>query len=239
MRILRAARAEVRGAWRSLQYDLTRRSQQGAPPAPDPSFDPFEGGPRRVIVSAGVAALVVGGAVGSYFGVVNGLGSLLDRPPAPGALPSVTGDSDDVTAPAAAPAPGRQRGTGISDLPGGATGGSRVPGAGLPGTTPGAVPPAAPVRATPVAIGRATVPPAPPAATSDPDVPVPTPAPSYECEEPPQSTSTPTPYGNGSTPSPDASQAPSQQASGGPDEPASPSGTTETGYASDDEGYAQ
>jgi hypothetical protein len=83
-----------------MRYDLARRPGRGDP-RPGPAerhvphdYDPYEGGPRRIIVTSGMAALIVGGAVGSYFGVVNGLGALLDRPPAPAALPTVSGDSD-------------------------------------------------------------------------------------------------------------------------------------------------
>jgi len=80
--IWRAVRDEATGAWRSLKYDLGRRRRGGAHTEPGhPEYDAFAGGPRRIIISSGFAALVLGGALGGYFGVVHGLGALLRPPP--------------------------------------------------------------------------------------------------------------------------------------------------------------
>ncbi|HEU5109532.1 MAG TPA: hypothetical protein VFT95_13395, partial [Micromonosporaceae bacterium] len=76
MKIWPAVRDEVQGAWRSMRYDMARRpgrpgaQQAGGNPVelgrPEArhvpaDYDPYEGGPRRVLVSAGMAALIVGG----------------------------------------------------------------------------------------------------------------------------------------------------------------------------------
>jgi hypothetical protein len=158
-----------------MRYDLrrpgvVRRGRDGARvvdlgPAPT-DYDPYEGGPRRVIVSAGVAALIIGGTIGSYFGVVNGLGALLERPPAPGALPAVANDSD-VTA---------LRPPGVATAP--------RQGPGQPAAGPAPTATTAATASVGRRVGRATAPLGMPEA-GVPELPGLTPAPECPCEEPP------------------------------------------------------
>jgi hypothetical protein len=176
-------------------------------PAP-PDYDPYEGGPRRVIVSAGVATLIIGGAVGSYFGVVNGLGALLERPPAPGALPAVSNDSD-VTAlrtPGAATAPGRS----------------------VAQPAAGPAPTATPAATAPIGrgVGRATAPLGTPEA-GVPELPeLPDPLPECPCEEEPDATAPP----YGPTDSPEPTTDPSWPAEPTPTASPEASHTSEAGY---------
>jgi hypothetical protein len=114
-----------------------------------------------------MAALIVGGAVGSYFGVVNGLGALLDRPPAPAALPMVSGDSD-VTAlgtPRAQGAGGERAGRAVAGTGAGA--------ANLHGH--GEAPDASVGLSAGRAVGRATPTRPVPTLETTPDAPAPTP----------------------------------------------------------------
>jgi hypothetical protein len=108
--ILRAARREVAGAWRSLRYDIHRRpgtadspadgypdvtsgglSTFGGPLAEGMDFDPFDRPPRRLVAVTAFGALALAGAAGSYLAVINGLGALVGGPatPPPAPLPLV------------------------------------------------------------------------------------------------------------------------------------------------------
>jgi hypothetical protein len=101
----RRTRSELAGAWRSVRYDLGRRRVPAAPqPAPvadvtstglstfggplaedlSLGFDPGyrRRPPRRAVAVSAFGVLTVAGAVGSYFAVVNGVGSLLSAPAA-------------------------------------------------------------------------------------------------------------------------------------------------------------
>jgi hypothetical protein len=88
MSLWRIARDEVAGAWRSLRYDLRRRSDadirtDAAGGLLDDAFrddDEFDRPPRRMVAVSAFSLLAVIGAAGSYFAVVNGLGSLLTEP---------------------------------------------------------------------------------------------------------------------------------------------------------------
>lgn len=210
VRIWPVVRNEISGAWRSLRYDLSRRAESrpaGQPgAAEDPYRDSFEASPRRAVISTGVAALVVTGAVGSYLGVANGLGALLDDAPNPGSLPTVSGedgagarDADRSPAPHGRPPVSVVRsGVAAAGPPPSAGPVGGVPAAGAPvgpvenvppgGGAPTAVPPpAGPPTASPSPTGSATAPvptPTTPGATPDgssvspsPDLPVPMPAP--------------------------------------------------------------
>jgi hypothetical protein len=111
-------RTEVAGAWRSLRYDLDRRTEPAAPSGPDVTctgmstfgpITPSELGtgytdelprrPRRMLAVTGFAALAAAGAMGSYFLVVNGLSS---DESAVAVTQQVYPPADETTAPAAA-----------------------------------------------------------------------------------------------------------------------------------------
>lgn len=104
--ILRAARREVAGAWRSLRYDIGHRpgtadspadgypdvtsgglSTFGGPMADGVELDPYDRPPRRLLAASALGALALAGAAGSYLAVVNGLGTIAAnsaaRPPEP------------------------------------------------------------------------------------------------------------------------------------------------------------
>ena len=105
----RKTRSELAGAWRSVQYDLGRRpnvedcgpvadvtstglSTFGGPFAVDASTGYHLRGerrpPRRMVAVGAFGVLAVAGAAGSYFAVVNGLGSLFaDEPAGPEPYP--------------------------------------------------------------------------------------------------------------------------------------------------------
>ncbi|MEV1287936.1 hypothetical protein [Micromonospora sp. NPDC049679] len=75
-------RRELAGAWRSLRYDLARRPT--ATRHPYGSADWAEGRkPRRLLAMSGIGMLAVVGAIGTYFGVVIGLGALISDEGAP------------------------------------------------------------------------------------------------------------------------------------------------------------
>lgn len=216
MSILRAAREEVAGAARSLRYDLTlvRPTTRRALPGRD-GTDRLalpDRRVRRLPAAAGVGALVLAGAAGTYFAVLTGLGALIDNatpvaPVARGAMP-VDGPGHFAAAEPADHAAGHA----------GAARSGRV----------AAPPTAAPVFPLPtVAAGR-------PEATTAGEVPVPTPAPSCVCEVLP----VPTPSAPGPTvtatptdaPSPTPSNSPTATPSAGPT--ATPSASRPAGEVS-------
>jgi hypothetical protein len=190
----RAVRDELSGAWRSLRYDLRRKP---APEDPGSSgtteYDAFEGGPRRILVSSGMAALVLGGAVGGYFGVVNGMDALLQ--PRPATVPQPAADGLVTAGPVdRGAAPARRVPATKAPVRGGqpaAPAGPTVSGHGGPARHPKTRP--APRRARP---------------------PVPTPAPSCSCAPPPApvpSSSNPA----SPTPTPSVSPTPDPDGAGG------------------------
>jgi hypothetical protein len=96
--IWQAVRQELRGAWRSLHYDLNQRAGDPDQRAGDWEEDTerlaaYEAPPRRLraIAVVGVTAVVVlGGAIGGYFAVVGGVGALMNQSTLPpDALPAV------------------------------------------------------------------------------------------------------------------------------------------------------
>jgi hypothetical protein len=112
MSLWRSTRNEVAGAWRSLRYDMGRRTPEDAPPAPAPVRAPdvtstgmstFAGAaaephrpehtggyvrsPRRVLALSAFGVLAIVGAAGAYFAVVGGLGAVLQPGPAPQPYP--------------------------------------------------------------------------------------------------------------------------------------------------------
>jgi hypothetical protein len=130
---------ELRGAWRSLRYDFQKEEY-----APAPS------GRRRLRAVATVAAagvLVLGGAVGTYFAVVGGLGVLVSQP-APPADPLPAEEVSGSPSPQGKPAPGvtAVATQPVSDIASSAT---KAPANGVPVPKPAAscrcTPPPAPV----------------------------------------------------------------------------------------------
>jgi hypothetical protein len=108
MSLWRNACDEMAGAWRSLRYDLRRRSDADTAGAEfdDPAStglntfggaglgslytgdDEFDRPPRRLVAVSAFGLLALIGAAGSYFAVVNGLGALLVQEPGdPGTRP--------------------------------------------------------------------------------------------------------------------------------------------------------
>jgi hypothetical protein len=101
MSLWRMACDEVAGAWRSLRYDLRRRSDADARQAagfPDtasnevstfggPGTDPYSvhdeyaRPPRRLVAVSAFGLLALVGAAGSYFTVLHGIGDLLAEDP--------------------------------------------------------------------------------------------------------------------------------------------------------------
>lgn len=104
MNIWRAVHREAMAAWRSMRYDLRRPSEerQSTEVLPQvavsadqehPQYDAYARRTRRVRNALVVAALAVGGAAATYFGVVGGLTALLAHDAAPpSALPGVTAE---------------------------------------------------------------------------------------------------------------------------------------------------
>ncbi|GAA3340361.1 hypothetical protein GCM10020358_27680 [Amorphoplanes nipponensis] len=106
MTMWRKARTEVAGAWRSVRYDLARPERGGGVPvvrrgaghpdvtstgygtfggtglngAPRTSYGELVTRPRRLAAASAFGVLAVAGAAGSYFAVVNGMGTLVDKP---------------------------------------------------------------------------------------------------------------------------------------------------------------
>jgi hypothetical protein len=228
----RRTRSELAGAWRSVRYDLDKRPGTG-PAGPDhepeqdatstgmstfgvpvadelsSGYDPvYERAPRRFAAAGAFGVLAVVGAAGSYFAVVNGLGSLLAEKPA-GAEPY----------PLAAPAAGADATAGMG------RGSARLPDVGTAGTTTTGAPSVLVVpTATPAqiqAMARPRTPRAAGAPPRRPNAPAPS-VPGCDCLVPP----VPTPTGPSPTPSPtdspSASPAPSDTGSATPADPVDP-----------------
>lgn len=131
MSIWQALRRELRGAWRSLHYDLGQRAtpvlETGSMPDADPmastttagpslpEYEAYDPPPRRLRALAVITVatvVVLGAAVGGYFAVVGGVGALMSQTSPPSnALPAVahpaastaTPGQPSVTAPAPSP----------------------------------------------------------------------------------------------------------------------------------------
>ncbi|GIF76786.1 hypothetical protein [Asanoa siamensis] len=75
----RGVRKEFVGAWRSLQYDLSRarRKRPDGDETTELIFPGHAGQPGRRVAAGGFVLVSVAGAIGTYFAVVNGLGALL------------------------------------------------------------------------------------------------------------------------------------------------------------------
>ena len=217
----RRTRSELAGAWRSVRYDLGKRS--GADLEDDPVADvtstgmstfggplagePYTGyaldqerrPPRRVAAAGAFGVLAVAGAAGSYFAVVNGLGSLLAEKPA-GAEPY----------PLAAAAPPQAEAASTAGM---GRGNARPVEAPAPATV--LVVPTTAATATPApAVARqvrARTTPAPPRRTTTPAAPVP---PGCDCMTPP----VPTPTAPSASPS-DSPSAPATPTDSGPADP--------------------
>jgi hypothetical protein len=110
MSLWRMARDEIAGAWRSLRYDLRRRSDAdarrsagfhdatsndvstfgGPGTGPYSVHDEYARPRRRLVAVSAFGLLALVGAAGSYFAVVNVLGDLLaEDPPESGPFPLV------------------------------------------------------------------------------------------------------------------------------------------------------
>lgn len=223
MSLWRRTRDEMAGAWRSLRYDMGRRTDDDARdggPVPDVTctgMSTFGGTPaeplrtahdgparppRRLVAVTAFGVLTVVGAAGSYFAVVNGLGSLLHEPPsAPGPYPL------------AAAAPEHRGDTDIDSVAGMGRGTASVPGVTRTMPVPPTMPSApAPVR-IPVTIDGVPVRPAEPEKTGDVDC---------DCLTPPVPTPT-------APPSPSPSPNPSPSASAGPTPPEDTPEPTDSG----------
>jgi hypothetical protein len=232
----RRTRSELAGAWRSVRYDLDKRpgtgpagadhepeqdatstgmSTFGVPVSDELSsgYDPvYERAPRRLAAVGAFGVLAVVGAAGSYFAVVNGLGSLLAEKPA-GAEPY----------PLAAPAAGADATAGMG------RGSARLPDAGTAGATttgpsvlivPTTAPAQVQAQAQPRTPRGAGVPP------RRRDAPAPS-VPGCDCLTPP----VPTPTGPTPTPSPtdspSSSPSPADTGSASPADSADPTESPE------------
>jgi hypothetical protein len=222
MSLLRRTRNEMAGAWRSLRYDVGRRTgepmDQDREPAPDitstgmstfggvagehprEECDEFARPPRRLVAASAFGVLAVAGAAGSYFAVVNGLGALLgDEPAGPQPYPLA----------AAAPTAGADTVAGSTAGMGrGATSVRRAPAvAAAPAATTGVALPATTLRKPTRSGQRPAAKPAEPGATTWPDCdcltpPVPTPT-APPPPSPAPTTASPSADPNSSEPSPD------------------------------------
>ncbi|MEV4534885.1 hypothetical protein AB0J82_13745 [Asanoa sp. NPDC049518] len=79
----RGVRKELEGAWRSIQYDVARarsRRKDGEETT-ELIFPEHARPPRRLRATGGFVLVSLVGAVGTYFAVVNGLGTLLETGP--------------------------------------------------------------------------------------------------------------------------------------------------------------
>jgi len=220
-------RTELTAAWRSLRYDIDRwRARRASAEVTTELVFPENARPaprRRLLATAGFGAFAVVSAVGTYFGVVNGLGAILapeaaaqEAPPAAVAGAAGTGSRPADPAPpgeagrtARSGGPltdaGRQAATGH---PGGGGTGDGAPPAG--GGDPGPVPPTGhPIPEE----SRTPAPPAPTATAS----PTPSPSPAPTGSDPtgsPAPTATPQPSGPEQTP--DGSWSPRRHQDGRP-----------------------
>jgi hypothetical protein len=234
MSVWRKTRTEVAGAWRSLRYDLGRRTEQQEPPAavvPDvtstgmSTFGGITGhtGPaeryaeparprRRLAAAAAFVALAVAGSAGSYLAVVTGFGGLLHGDSAAaGERPlAAAGRAGD------APAGGTDA---ISRL-------GRGPAAAVPdGSTAQPVPPQRP--AAPATVPPAARPAPPPQRPAQPGTPT---REGCDCLNPPVPTPT-APPSSSPSPSPSDSASPSPNAS----ESSDPTGPSADPTASGDD----
>src|SRR2546430_4142615 len=84
---------ELVGVWRSVRYDLGRRTSLSRQRTEvlHPEYDAYHQRPSRrgfvATVLAAVVTTVVGGVVGPYVAVARGLGAVLSAPPARPGLP--------------------------------------------------------------------------------------------------------------------------------------------------------
>lgn len=227
MSLWRRTRDEMAGAWRSLRYDMGRRTDDDArddAPAPDvtctgmstfgvPPAGSLRTGPdgpvrppRGLVAVSAFGVLTVVGAAGSYFAVVNGLGSLLrESPSAPGPYPL-----------AAAAPDGRGDGD-VDSVAGMGRGAASVPGVARTMPVPPTLLSAPPPVQLPASPGGVPVRSAQPEKTGEPDcdcltppVPTPTAPPSPSPDPSPSASAEPTPPPD--TPEPTESGSPSPTA---------------------------
>jgi hypothetical protein len=222
MNLWRKTRTEAAGAWRSLRYDMGRRRVgPGADERPDDvtstgmstfgmpmddlrtGYEEFGRPPRRLVAVSVFAALTVAGSVGSYFAIVNGLGSLLrEKPAAPRTYPMAAAEPPADNGAGTGATAGLGRGAAPAKAP-------AVPGTAAAAASPAAVPPAAGV----LPVQRRT---APGAAQ-----PVPPPC---DCRTPP----VPTPTAPSTSPSGSASPSASPSEPGADDPSVSPDPSAST-----------
>ncbi|SNT52781.1 hypothetical protein SAMN05421812_108173 [Asanoa hainanensis] len=76
----RGVRKELEGAWRSIQYDLSRAKTRrtDGEETTELIFPEQNRPPRRLRATGGFVLVSLVGAIGTYFAVVNGLGALLE-----------------------------------------------------------------------------------------------------------------------------------------------------------------
>ena len=224
MSLWRSINNELSGAWRSLRYDLDRRSVRardlgsadrfaGTPP---PSGRP----PRRFVAISAIGVVALIGAAGSGLAVVNGLGPLpAEEPAAPQSFPLVAEAAPRLTAPTAvrttrkarsgrpaptAPAPKRRR-TAVAATPVRPTTEATVP-----------APVARPlprIRITPTTPHTFARPPSTPCVCTTPPMSAPT-SPSSQMSPTGHPSITPSPFASSSaTPEPHRSDTPSDEPS--------------------------
>jgi hypothetical protein len=243
MSLWRTTRNEVAGAWRSVRYDIGRRTPDDAHPGPAPGpvpdvtstgmntfagvavdpyrreeFDPYVPPPRRVLAVSAFGVLAIAGAAGTYFAVVGGLGAVLHPAPA-GHGPY----------PLAVDAPTSWPGADVDSVAGMGQGTVVAPAgpAAKPATGTAATPPATPTTPPTAPVPATTTPrvPQPPApdtpGSSDcdcltPPVPTPTAPPAPGPAPEPTPSASPSPSGSESepTPSDSGSEPPSAEPSG-------------------------
>ncbi|GIF68116.1 hypothetical protein Ais01nite_61510 [Asanoa ishikariensis] len=202
----RGVRKELEGAWRSVQYDLTRarsRRKDGEETT-ELIFPEQARPPRRLRATGGFALASLVGAVGTYFAVVNGLGALLatdttgqgETPASVVAVGEGTGQR-----PAAAAEARPERTVRIARQGGPLTVAGRAASAGGAGSwdthdgVPGGDGPAAepvPPKGAPVPEDSDDAPP-----QVDPPAPSPSPTPTPEPTEEPSASPSPTPSASG------------------------------------------
>lgn len=230
-------RDEVAGAWRSLRYDMGRRTGEPAPDdreRPDRAADVTSTGmstfggtvgadlcagydeparpPRRLVAIAAFVTLSLVGAAGSYFAVGNGLGALLQEK---------RSAAERYPLAAAAPA-------GDGEAAASTSGMGRGPAAASAETTAALVPPRSAVTrttTTPAAVRRAQRTIRPMTPRGEPTLqdcdcltpPVPTPTAPASPSPTPSTDAGPSPSAGASESSPADDPSPEPSASGGPD----------------------
>lgn len=108
---LRRARYEMAGAYRSLRYDLARRSgpRHETTDVLYPEYDAYEPDDRRrrAVTATGIGLVLSGAVAGVYFLVAGGMGVLLayGAPGTPADRPDVSASATAAAGPSGSPVP--------------------------------------------------------------------------------------------------------------------------------------